>query len=68
MFLELTWMREITLVLISRITIVRGSINQVKALRLSRSGCVCGFESVFNITTDQASIQQFSSISIKFNQ
>ena len=38
-FLELTGAREITLVLISRITIVHGSVNQVKALRLSRSVC-----------------------------
>ena len=36
-FLEVAETREITLVLISKITIVRGSINQVKALRLSRS-------------------------------
>ena len=39
-FLELAGTREITLVLISRITIVHGSVNQVKALRLSRSVCV----------------------------
>ena len=63
-FLELAGAREITLVSISRITIVRGSVNQVNFLEV----CGCGFESVINITTDQASIQQFSSISIKFNQ